>query len=81
VRGWCRLLAGGIAGMASRAAVAPLERMRTMFMADPSQRTMQGGEGQPSQPRSALFPRSRGCVLLIMSPLAWCHCGVMNMPQ
>lgn len=37
-----RLLAGGIAGMASRAAVAPFERMRTMFMADPNQKTMHG---------------------------------------
>ena len=37
-----RLLAGGLAGMASRAAVAPFERMRTMFMADRSQTTMKG---------------------------------------
>ena len=28
--------------MASRAAVAPFERMRTMFMADQSQTTMRG---------------------------------------
>ena len=39
---WCRLLAGGIAGMASRAAVAPFERMRTMYMADRTQTSMAG---------------------------------------
>ncbi|CAL8462209.1 g1740 [Coccomyxa elongata] len=37
-----RLLAGGIAGMASRAAVAPFERMRTMYMADRTQTSMAG---------------------------------------
>ena len=29
---WCRLIAGGVAGMVSRASVAPFERMRTMYM-------------------------------------------------
>ena len=38
----CRLLAGGIAGMASRAAVAPFERMRTMYMADRTQTSVAG---------------------------------------
>ena len=28
----CRLIAGGVAGMVSRASVAPFERMRTMYM-------------------------------------------------
>ena len=59
---WRRLLAGGLAGMASRAAVAPLERMRTMFMADQRQTSMKGA----SQGRHPLH---------VTSPLL--RCGYM----
>ena len=38
----CRLLAGGVAGALSRGSVAPLERLRTLMMADNQNRHLFG---------------------------------------
>lgn len=47
----CRLIAGGVAGMVSRASVAPFERMRTMYMVRQADgRSLSMGGGLPAFP-------------------------------
>ncbi len=43
----CRLIAGGVAGMVSRASVAPFERMRTMYMVRQADGRSLGMGGEP----------------------------------
>ena len=52
----CRLIAGGVAGMVSRASVAPFERMRTMYMVRQADGRSLGMGGEPlSIPPSAAY--------------------------